>query len=75
MPRPFFEYMERVRNLGWESNPDYDGYIRLFEHHMLERGMDPEEVDFDWVKKDTDWMLKDIIAKLEQKMREKNINF
>lgn len=49
LPRQFAQYLETVRNLGFDSDPDYEGYRRLLLSALDDIN---ETVDgqYDWMK-------------------------
>lgn len=70
MPHPYLEFMDLVKNLEFEQEPDYELYCKLFEDYMLQKGWEPSFVEFDWAKKETDEMLESLLISLEQTMDE-----
>jgi len=70
MPHPYLEYMDLVKNLEFDQEPDYELYCKLFEDYMLQKGWEPSFVEFDWAKKETDEMLDSLLISLEQTMDE-----
>lgn len=53
LPIQVAEYIRRVRGLKFEEEPDYLGYVRLFEsilHDMKKQGVLDEKYEYDWMK-------------------------